>query len=228
MQDDIAGMMRDIRLEVQLTKSWIGKEHLDARVLAAMEKVPRHEFVPQELDYLAYSNGPLAIGHGQTISQPYIVALMTDLLRPRSGDVVLEVGTGSGYQAAVLSLLVKQVYSIEIVAALARDAAVRLRSLGYSNVAVRGGDGYRGWQEHAPFDAIIVTAAAPIIPPPLLEQLKPGGHMVIPVGAPYDRQSLTVIEESERGDVTEQAILPVAFVPLTGNHGLDSISEPGD
>jgi protein-L-isoaspartate(D-aspartate) O-methyltransferase len=229
MPDDIAGMMRDIRLEVQLTKSWIGKEHLDARVLAAMEKVPRHEFVPQELDYLAYSNGPLAIGHGQTISQPYIVALMTDLLRPQAEDVVLEVGTGSGYQAAVLSLLVKQVYSVEIVAALAQDAATRLRSLGYSNVSVRGGDGYRGWPEHAPFDAIIVTAAAPTIPPPLLEQLKPGGRMVIPVGAPYDRQILTVIDKSERGDVTQQTILPVAFVPLTGKHGkeFDSGSDDG-
>jgi len=226
MPDDIAGMIRDIRLEVQLTKSWIGKEHLDARVLVAMEKVPRHEFVPQELDYLAYSNGPLAIGHGQTISQPYIVALMTDLLRPRAGDVVLEVGTGSGYQAAVLSLLVKQVYSIEIVTALAQDAAARLRHLGYGNVAVRSGDGYRGWQEHAPFDAIIVTAAAPSIPPPLLEQLKPGGRMLIPVGAPYNRQILTVIDKNERGKVTEQTILPVAFVPLTGEHAQESNSRP--
>ncbi len=227
MGHDNAGMMRDIRQEVQLTKSWIGKEYLDARVLAAMEKVPRHEFVPQELDYLAYSNGPLAIGYGQTISQPYIVALMTDLLRPRAKDVVLEVGTGSGYQAAVLSLLVKQVYSIEIVTALVQDAAARLRRLGYGNVEVRSGDGYSGWQEHAPFDAIIVTAAAPAIPPPLLEQLKPGGRMLIPVGAPYDRQILTVIDKSERGDITQQTILPVAFVPLTGNHGHDSNSEPG-
>lgn len=226
MGHDNAGMMRDIRQEVQLTKSWIGKEYLDARVLAAMEKVPRHEFVPQELDYLAYSNGPLAIGHGQTISQPYIVALMTDLLRPRAGDVMLEVGTGSGYQAAVLSLLVKQVYSIEIVTALAQDAVARLRRLGYGNVEVRSGDGYSGWQEHAPFDAIIVTAAAPAIPPPLLDQLKPGGRMLIPVGEPYDRQILTVIEKNERGEVTEQTILPVAFVPLTGEHGQESNTRP--
>ena len=218
MQDDIAGMMRDIRLEVQLTKSWIGKEHLDAQVLAAMEKVPRHEFVPQELDYLAYSNGPLAIGHGQTISQPYIVALMTDLLRPQAGDVVLEVGTGSGYQAAVLSLLVKQVYSIEIVAALAQQATARLGRLGFDNVTVRSGDGYRGWQEHAPFDAIIVTAATPSIPPPLLEQLKSGGCMVIPVGLPYGRQILTVVNKNERGEVSVEELLPVAFVPLTGDH----------
>jgi protein-L-isoaspartate(D-aspartate) O-methyltransferase len=138
----------------------------------------------------------------------------------------LEVGTGSGYQAAVLSLLVKQVYSIEIVTALAQDAAARLRHLGYGNVAVRSGDGYRGWQEHAPFDAIIVTAAAPSIPPPLLEQLKPGGRMLIPVGAPYNRQILTVIDKNERGKVTEQTILPVAFVPLTGEHAQESNSRP--
>ena len=218
MRDNIAEMLRDIRQEVELTKSWIGKEHLDARVLAAMEKVPRHEFVPKELDYLAYSNGPLAIGHGQTISQPYIVALMTDLLNPQAGDVVLEVGTGSGYQAAVLSLLVKQVYSIEIVAALAQQATARLGRLGYDNVTVRSGDGYRGWQEHAPFDAIIVTAAAPSIPPPLLEQLKSGGCMVIPVGLPYGRQILTVVNKDERGKVSVEELLPVAFVPLTGDH----------
>jgi protein-L-isoaspartate(D-aspartate) O-methyltransferase len=219
MRDNIAEMLRDIRQEVELTRSWIGKEHLDARVLAAMEKVPRHEFVPKELDYLAYSNGPLGIGHGQTISQPYIVALMTDLLNPQAGDVVLEVGTGSGYQAAVLSLLVKQVYSIEIVAALAQQATARLGRLGFDNVTVRSGDGYRGWQEHAPFDAIIVTAAAPSIPPPLLEQLKFGGCMVIPVGLPYGRQILTVVNKNERGEVSVEELLPVAFVPLTGDHG---------
>ena len=152
---------------------------------------------------------------------------MTDLLRPQAGDVVLEVGTGSGYQAAILSMLVRQVYSIEIVAALAEEATARLRRLGYGNVSVRSGDGYRGWQEHAPFDAIIVTAAAPTIPPPLLEQLKPGGRLVIPVGAPYDRQVLTVIDKDERGYVTEQTVLPVAFVPLTGDHGRDPDSGPG-
>ena len=219
MREDIAGMLRDIRLETQLTKSWIGKEHLEARVLAAMEKVPRHEFVPKELDYLAYSNGPLGIGHGQTISQPYIVALMTDLLNPHGGDVVLEVGTGSGYQAAVLSLLVKRVYSIEIVEMLAREAAARLRRLGYDNVEVRGGDGYEGWREQAPFDSIIVTAAAPVIPPPLLGQLKAGGRMVIPVGMPYGRQILTVANKDEQGEITIDELLPVAFVPLTGGHG---------
>ena len=224
MRDDMTGMLRDIRQEVVLTKSWIGKEQLDARVLAAMEKVPRHEFVPKELDYLAYSNGPLGIGHGQTISQPYIVALMTDLLKPQAGDVVLEVGTGSGYQAAVLALLVKQVYSMEVVAALAQDATARLRRLGYGNVAVRNGDGYQGWQEHAPFDAIIVTAAARAIPPPLLDQLKHGGRMVIPVGSPYGRQILSVVDKDERGEVSVQELLPVAFVPLTGDHGEDANS----
>lgn len=219
MSDDIADMLRDIRREVDLTRSWIGKESLDPRVLAAMGKVPRHEFVPQELDYLAYSNGPLGIGHGQTISQPYIVALMTDLLRPQPEDVILEVGSGSGYQAAVLSLLVNQVYSVEIVAPLAQEATARLRRLGYDNVSVRHGDGYLGWEEHAPFDAVIVTAAAPAPPPPLLEQLKCGGRMVIPVGMPYGRQILSVIDKDEQGGITTVEVLPVAFVPLTGDHG---------
>ncbi|MEJ2553668.1 MAG: protein-L-isoaspartate(D-aspartate) O-methyltransferase [Gammaproteobacteria bacterium] len=219
MSDDIARMLRDIRREVELTRSWIGKEELDPRVLAAMAKVQRHDFVPQEFDYLAYSDGPLGIGHGQTISQPYIVALMTDLLRPQAGDVVLEVGTGSGYQAAVLSLLVKQVYSVEIVAPLAQESTARLRRLGYDNVSVRCGDGYLGWEEHAPFDAVIVTAAALALPPPLLEQLKCGGRMVIPVGMPYGRQVLSVIDKDEQGSIATTEVLPVAFVPLTGSHG---------
>lgn len=219
MSDDMARMLRDIRREVELTRSWIGKEELDPRVMAAMAKVPRHEFVPQEFDYLAYNDGPLGIGHGQTISQPYIVALMTDLLRPQGGDVVLEVGTGSGYQAAVLSLLVKQVFSVEIVAPLAQESTARLRRLGYDNVTVRCGDGYLGWEEHAPFDAVIVTAAALAPPPPLLEQLKCGGRMVIPVGMPYGRQNLSVIDKDEQGSVATTEVLPVAFVPLTGSHG---------
>lgn len=222
MQDDMARMLRDIRQETLLTQSWIGRDHLNARVLAAMEKVPRHEFVPKEFDYLAYNNGPLAIGHGQTISQPYIVALMTDLLNPHAGDTVLEVGTGSGYQAAVLSLLVKRVFSIEIVAVLAEEAGTRLGSLGYDNVEVRYGDGYQGWPEHAPFDAVIVTAAARGIPPPLIEQLKSGGRMVIPVGVPYGHQILSVVNKDERGEISVQELLPVAFVPLTGEQGMDS------
>jgi len=174
--------------------------------------------VPEELAYLAYANGPVAIGYGQTISQPYIVALMTDLLKTNADDVVLEVGTGSGYQAAVLAQLVKQVYSVEIVAALAQEAKARLHRLGYANVAVRSGDGYGGWNEHAPFDGIVVTAAAPSIPSPLIEQLKPGGRLVIPLGAPHARQILTVVSKDEKGATVEQELLPVAFVPLTGNH----------
>jgi protein-L-isoaspartate(D-aspartate) O-methyltransferase len=211
-------MLRDIRQEVELTKGWIGRDKLDERVMAAIKKVPRHQFVPETSLHSAYANGPVAIGHGQTISQPYIVALMTDLLKPTAGDVILEVGTGSGYQAAVLSHLVKKVYSIEIVAALAREAAERLRRLRCVNVEVRNGDGYSGWREHAPFDGIIVTAAAPIIPPPLVEQLKPAGRMVIPVGSPFGHQVLSVVSKDSSRQTVIEELLPVAFVPLTGNH----------
>ncbi len=218
MEAGMAQMLRGIRREVEFTKGWIGKDHLAERVMTAMGKVPRHEFVPVDEQLFAYADGPLAIGHGQTISQPYIVALMTDLMEPRAGDVVLEVGTGCGYQAAVLSLLVKQVYSIEIVSALAQEAAARLRRLGYGNVEVRDGDGYRGWLEHAPYDGIIVTAAAPEIPPPLIEQLKPGGRMVIPLGTPFGHQVLTLVSKDGRGDIATKDVLPVAFVPLTGRH----------
>lgn len=218
MHEDIVQMLRDIRLETQLTKSWIHKEQLDAKVITAMEKVPRHEFVAKDLGYLAYSNGPLGIGYGQTISQPYIVALMTDLLNPQPDDVVLEVGTGCGYQTAVLALLVRRVYSIEIVEALANEASARLQRLGFTNVVIRNGDGYSGWQEHAPYDSIIVTAAAPSIPQPLLDQLKSGGRMVIPIGAPYGSQILTVVNKNERGEISAEDLLPVAFVPLTGDH----------
>jgi protein-L-isoaspartate(D-aspartate) O-methyltransferase len=218
MNDEIMQMLRDIRQEVELTKGWIGRDTLDARVMAAMKNVPRHQFIPEESRYSAYANGPVAIGHGQTVSQPYIVALMTDLLNPTADDVILEVGTGSGYQAAVLSHLVKKIYSIEIVPALAREAAERLQRLRYANVEVRSGDGYQGWRERAPFDGIIVTAAAPAIPPPLIEQLKPGGTMVIPVGSPYGRQVLSVVSKDDSGHTVTKEMLPVAFVPLTGNH----------
>ncbi len=218
MNDEMMQMLRDIRQEVELTKGWIGRDTLDARVMAAMKNVPRHQFIPEESRYSAYANGPVAIGHGQTVSQPYIVALMTDLLNPTADDVILEVGTGSGYQAAVLSHLVKIIYSIEIVPALAREAAERLQRLRYANVEVRSGDGYQGWRERAPFDGIIVTAAAPAIPPPLIEQLKPGGTMVIPVGSPYGRQVLSVVSKDDSGHTVTKEMLPVAFVPLTGNH----------
>ena len=188
---------------------------IDARVMKVMRTIPRHEFVPPSLRSAAYANRPLPIGHGQTISQPYIVALMTDLLRIDKDDVVLEVGTGSGYQAAVLSPLVKHVHTLEIVEPLAKEAAARLRTLGYRNVTVCHTDGYNGLKEAAPFDAIIVTAAATHIPPPLIQQLKPGGRMVIPVGSPFATQSLMLVEKTAQGKVRTRQILPVVFVPLT-------------
>ncbi len=194
-------------------------ERADPRVLAAMRSVPRHLFVPERLRSQAYGDYPLPIGEDQTISQPSLVALMTHLLRPRPGDVVLEVGTGSGYQAAILSGLVGRVYSIEIVEPLARQAAERLRNLGYSNVSVRQGDGYAGWPQNAPFDAIIVTAGAPHVPKPLVEQLKPGGRMVIPVGAAYSTQQLMLISKDANGRVKERRLIPVRFVPLTRKRG---------
>ena len=186
----------------------------DPRVKEAMARVPRHLFVAPELEPHAYENRPLPIGHGQTISQPYIVALMTDLLKPGNYDSVLEIGTGSGYQAAILSELVRSVYTIEIVAPLAAEARERLARLGYRNVEVRTGDGYKGWEEHAPFDAIMVTAGADEVPPPLLRQLKPGGRMVIPVGAARNLQ-LTVIEKQADGSIRSRQVLPVRFVPFT-------------
>ena len=187
----------------------------DDRVVQAMATVPRHLFVPTVMQPFAYRNTPLAIGHDQTISQPYIVALMTDLLKPRKGDRVLEIGTGSGYQAAVLAGLVDTVYTIEIVAPLAAEARERLARLGYRNVQVRTGDGYKGWEEHAPFDSIMVTAGASEVPPPLLQQLKPGGRMVIPVGETHAVQSLTLIEKGADGKIRSRSIIPVRFVPLT-------------
>jgi protein-L-isoaspartate(D-aspartate) O-methyltransferase len=189
-------------------------QRLSPRVLAAMREVPRHLFVPEAMRPLAYRNQPLAIGHDQTISQPYIVALMTHLLRAEPHHRVLEIGTGSGYQAAILSRLAGQVRSIEIVEPLAREAAARLASLGYVNVTVRAGDGYAGWPEHAPFDRIIVTAAAPHVPQPLIDQLKPGGRMVIPV-ARRGGERLNLIIKDERGRVSRRELLPVRFVPMT-------------
>ncbi len=187
----------------------------DTRVKEAMERVARHLFVPPALQPHAYENRPLPIGHEQTISQPYIVALMTDLLKPGKQDRVLEVGTGSGYQAAVLSELVRSVHTIEIVAPLAVESRERLARLGYRNVEVRTGDGYKGWEEHAPFDAIMVTAGAREIPPPLLRQLKPGGRMVIPVGPSEMVQYLTLIEKQADGSIRSTRIAPVRFVPFT-------------
>jgi protein-L-isoaspartate(D-aspartate) O-methyltransferase len=186
----------------------------DARVLAAMRQVPRHLFVDPAQREFAYEDHPLPIAGNQTISQPYIVALMTELLDLQPRDRVLEIGTGSGYQSAVLSRLASEVYSIEIVPELARAAGERLKQLGLTNVTVKEGDGYRGWPEHAPFDGIIVTAAPPRIPEPLLEQLAPGGRMVIPVGDFF--QELKVFSKDGNGKITERDILPVRFVPMTG------------
>jgi protein-L-isoaspartate(D-aspartate) O-methyltransferase len=211
-------LVLEIERDVRETAEYINRRELDQRVLAALRAVPRHEFVrPADLD-LAYRNRPLPIGHGQTISQPYIVAIMTDLVEPRPGCVVLEVGTGSGYQAAVLGELCRKVYSIEIVEPLGLLARERLGRLGYDNVEVRIGDGYFGWPEHAPFDAIVVTAVASHVPPPLLQQLKPGGRMVLPVGTPFTTQQLVLVEKHADGKVTTRQLLPVAFVPLTGGH----------
>ena len=218
-QDDDGCMQRlldEIRDEVRDTRELTGRPVLDPRVLEALRGVPRHMFVPDDLQASAYVNHPLPIGHGQTISQPYIVALMSDLIQPRAGDVVLEVGTGSGYQAAILSRLVKQVYSLEIIEELAAQARVRLQRLGCDNVEVRAGNGRFGWPEHAPYDSIMVTAAAPRIPPALIEQLKAGGILVMPVGSRYLGQELLVLEKDALGGLEERRVLPVAFVPLTG------------
>jgi protein-L-isoaspartate(D-aspartate) O-methyltransferase len=209
-------MVREIEADVMRTSARLGKEALATRVLEAMRLVPRHVFVSPHLRRLAYANRPLAIGYGQTISQPYIVAVMTDLLSVDRHAVVLEIGTGSGYQAAILAELVQHVYTIEIIPELAEAARERLQRLGYTNIETRVGDGYYGWEEHAPFDAIIVTAAASHIPPPLLEQLKPGGRMVIPVGSPFLTQQLMVVDKEATGAVKTRQVLPVAFVPLMG------------
>lgn len=190
-----------------------GRTSLDGRVLAALRRVPRHEFVPREVSHLAYANHPLPIGLGQTISQPYIVALMTDLLQVEPDDRVLEVGTGSGYQAAVLSLLAREVYSIEIVPELGKRAARTLSRLGYANVTTTIGDGYDGWKEHAPYDGILVTAAPDHVPPALVAQLKPGARLVIPLGELL--QDLMVVAKAADGSTTTTRIIPVRFVPLT-------------
>jgi protein-L-isoaspartate(D-aspartate) O-methyltransferase len=200
------------------TSEALERDTIDPRVLQAMATVPRHVLVPEALRSAAYENRPLPIGHGQTISQPYIVALMTDLLTLQPGERVLEIGTGSGYQAAVLAELGMQVYSIEIIEPLGELARTNLARLGYDDVEVRIGDGYYGWEEQAPFDAIIVTAAASHIPPPLIRQLRPGGHMIIPVGSRFLVQQLVLVDKDEDEEVTTRQVLPVRFVPLTGDH----------
>jgi protein-L-isoaspartate(D-aspartate) O-methyltransferase len=208
MVDEIADMARETGAET-------GRPRLGDAVMAALRKVPRDRFVPRSYAHLAHENRPLPIGEGQTISQPYIVALMTDLIDPKPEHVVLELGTGSAYQAAVLSELVQRVYTIEVVEPLAQRSAQLLKELGCENVVARAGDGYAGWAEHAPFDAIIVTAAAAELPQPLVDQLKPGGRMVIPVGGTYDIQHLLVVEKGAGGETSVRTMLPVRFVPLT-------------
>ena len=207
-------LVERIAADVRATRDYIGRARLDDRVMAAIGRVPRHEFVPDSARSYAYENRPLPIGYGQTISQPYIVALMTDLLALGADSVVLEIGTGSAYQAAVLAELVARVYTIEIIEPLGRAARARLARLGYDNVEVRIGDGYYGWAEHAPFDAIMVTAAASHVPRPLLGQLKPGGRLVIPVGDRFLTQQLILIEKHADGTMTTTQVLPVRFVPL--------------
>ena len=211
-------MLTAIQQMMEMTEPSVGKASLNNRVADAMLAVPRHKFVPPEIQSSAYENRALPIDHRQTISQPYIVALMTDLAEVTAESVVLEVGTGSGDQAAVLSELVSHVYSIEIVEPLGLEAKLLLQDLGYDNVTVRIGDGYYGWPEHAPFDAIVVTAAAEHIPEQLIQQLKPGGRLVIPVGEHRLSQSLRVLTKGTDGEINQRDVLPVVFVPLTGDH----------
>jgi protein-L-isoaspartate(D-aspartate) O-methyltransferase len=210
MVEEIATLARETRVET-------GRVAFSDRVMAAMAKVPRHEFMPESVRRDAYANRPLPIGLGQTISQPYIVALMTDLMEVKSGDRVLEIGTGSGYQAAVLAELAGTVYTVEIVEPLALEARDRLK--GYRNVVTRTGDGYHGWPEHAPFDSIMVTAAPREVPQPLIDQLRPGGRLVVPVGAQAGGQSLMVIDKQPDGRITRRNVLAVRFVPLTDPAG---------
>jgi protein-L-isoaspartate(D-aspartate) O-methyltransferase len=214
--DDRSALMEEIAREMRETARWTGRAALSPRVAAAMAKVRREAFVLPELARAAYENRPLPIGHGQTISQPFVVALMTDLLDLKPADAVLEVGTGSGYQAAVLAALVDRVYSIEVMPELAAGAAAALAAEGFGTVELRTGDGSLGWPERAPFDAIIVTAAAREIPPALLAQLRAGGRMVIPLGPRHGDQELLVIAKDASGAVRKRHVLPVAFVPLTG------------
>jgi protein-L-isoaspartate(D-aspartate) O-methyltransferase len=207
-------LLAEIAAEMELTADSTGRSALGERVARALAEVPRHEFVPGPEQPYAYYNNALPIGHGQTISQPFIVALMTELLDPAPDHVVLEIGTGSGYQAAVLAKLVRHVYSIEVVPELAASARETLRRLGYGNVTVKAGDGSAGWPEQAPFDGIIVTAAAAETPPALVEQLKPGGRLIIPIGSVPHYQTLTLLTKSPAGEVREEPVLAVAFVPL--------------
>lgn len=213
-----ARLVREIAAMAAQDQAETGRPSISPRVMEALARVPRHKFVPEEHEQRAYENRPLPIGYGQTISQPYVVALMTDLLQVKAGDRVLEIGTGSGYQAAMLAELTEAVFTIEIIEPLARRAEATLKNQGYGKVQVKVADGYYGWPEHAPFDAIVVTAAASHVPPPLIQQLKPGGRMVIPLGSAFMTQQLMLVEKDGQGRVLTREILPVSFVPLTGKH----------
>ena len=212
-----AAMVDEVYFYARLARD-TGEDTLKEDIMLSLGTVERHQFVPARQKPFAYENRPLPIGHGQTISQPYIVALMTDLIKPGHDDVVLEIGTGSGYQAAILAKLVKHVYSIEIIEALADESAARLARLGYDNVATKLADGYYGWEEYAPFDAIVVTAAASHVPPPLIQQLRPGGRMIIPIGGRFMTQQLLLLEKTADNEVITRQVAAVRFVPLTGEH----------
>ncbi len=205
---------QQVKREMMVENQIIARGVSDPATLEALRRVERHRFVDADMERRAYDDRPLPIGHGQTISQPYIVAFMTEIVRPKKGQKVLEIGAGSGYQAAVLAEIVDQVYTVEIVEPLAKQATERMKELGYDNVHVRHGDGYYGWPEEAPFDSIVVTAAADYIPPKLIEQLKDGGRMIIPVGSPLRTQHLMLVEKKD-GEVTTRNLMPVRFVPFT-------------
>ena len=222
MEPELSRLLKEIAAEARSTAADTGIDAFSPATMKAMAEVPRHEFVPADERVSAYLDVPLPIGHGQTISQPYIVALMTDLLELVPGDKVLEVGAGSGYQAAVLSRLAREVHTIEIVPALARACRERLARLGFANVAVHEGDGAEGWPAEAPFDAILATAAARRVPPALVDQLRPGGRLAIPLGEPWSTQELVLVQKEGRGKTSARSILPVRFVPLTGKSNPES------
>jgi protein-L-isoaspartate(D-aspartate) O-methyltransferase len=214
---DIQGMLSDIRAEASYACRMTGLDHLDDHVLAAMGRVPRQRFVNKSFRSHAFENSPLPIGKGQTISQPFIVALMTDLIAPKRSDTILEVGTGSGYQTAVLAELVEHLYTIEIIPKLAQRSRRCLEKEGYSNISFLEGDGYYGWPDAAPFDAIMVTAAVEKIPQPLVDQLAPGGRLVLPVGKRRYSQDLILVKKDANGSLSKTRLLPVSFVPLSGS-----------
>lgn len=214
MDKRIEDMIATIKREAHDAAPWVGKVDIDPRVLAAMAGVPRHEFVPSSVIVSAYENEPLPIGHGQNMSQPYLVALLIDLVQAKPEDRVLEIGTGSGYETAVLASLVSRVFTIEVVPELAELAAARLKRMGYTNIEGQWGDGYNGWPEHAPYDGIILSAGVYDVPQPLIDQLKPGGRLIAPVGVRLQGQDLLLLEKDAQGRIQRRAVLPVAFVPL--------------